>query len=693
MSTHKHIDKICLVAVALGLVLAILFSFGESLGLTASAREIGYESRIFDRQRVHTVDIVMDDWDSFIATCTNEEYATCTVVVDGEAYKNIAIRAKGNTSLSSVRSMNSNRYSFKIEFDHYDNNTTYYGLDKLCLNNVIQDNSYMKDYLAYTMMYEFGAPAPLCSFTYVTVNGEDWGLYLAVEAIEDSFMLRNYNSAGELYKPDSMNMGGGRGNGKDFKMEDIEGFEDFFGNRGEGGNTTFPNMGNFDPSNIPNMGNFDPSNMPTAGAQGAWGESAWGQGGNASTFPMQRPSTDVDQSASATVTTPQQTTPQQGTTTRPSGNQGTTTRPSGNQGTTTRPSQGGNQGGNRPNMGNFGGMGGGFGGFGMGGSDAKLQYIDDNPSSYSTIFGSAKTDANDADKARLIASLKSLSSFENLEEVLDIDAVLSYFVVHIFVDNGDSYTGSMIHNYYLHEENGALSMIPWDYNLAYGTFQGSNAKSSVNSPIDTPTSGSATDRPMVGWIFSSEEYTELYHEYYRAFIEQFFDSGWLEKLIDDTVALISPYVEKDPSKFCTYEQFLAGAETIKTYCLLRAESVKGQLDGTIPSTSSGQSADSSALIDTGSLNISSMGTMGGNRGGMGGMGGNTTFPNRNENTQSGNNSGNGGVNGGGSINGGGNSAGTTFPNMGNFDPSNIPNMGNFDPSNMPTMNGIQPRAN
>ena len=109
MSTHKHIDKICLVAVVLGLVLAILFSFGESLGLTASAREIGYESRIFDRQRVHTVDIVMDDWDSFIATCTNEEYATCTVVVDGEAYKNIAIRAKGNTSLSSVRSMNSNR--------------------------------------------------------------------------------------------------------------------------------------------------------------------------------------------------------------------------------------------------------------------------------------------------------------------------------------------------------------------------------------------------------------------------------------------------------------------------------------------------------------------------------------------------------------------------------------------------------
>ena len=57
-------------------------------------------------------------------------------------------------------------------------------MDKLSLNNVIQDNTYMKDYLAYQMMNEFGVSAPLCSFAYITVNGEDWGLYLAVEGVE-----------------------------------------------------------------------------------------------------------------------------------------------------------------------------------------------------------------------------------------------------------------------------------------------------------------------------------------------------------------------------------------------------------------------------------------------------------------------------------------------------------------------------
>ena len=34
----------------------------------------------------------------------------------------------------------------------------------------------MKDYLAYRLMGNFGVVSPLCSYVYITVNGEDWGL-------------------------------------------------------------------------------------------------------------------------------------------------------------------------------------------------------------------------------------------------------------------------------------------------------------------------------------------------------------------------------------------------------------------------------------------------------------------------------------------------------------------------------------
>ena len=105
-------------------------------------------------------------------------------------------------------------------------------------------------------------------------------------------------------------------------------------------------------------------------------------------------------------------------------------------------------------------------------------------------------------------------------------------------------------------------MIPWDYNLAFGTFQGSDASSAVNDPIDSPlsVSGDGT-RPMVDWIFQNEEYTELYHQYFAEFL----DTVDITAIIDEAYALIAPYVEKDPTAFCTYEEFEAGVETLRSF--------------------------------------------------------------------------------------------------------------------------------
>ena len=573
MSKHKHIDKICCIAVVFALLLTIHFMNGDALGIKRADTVMGYENRLFDTSRVHTIDIVMDDWDGFIDTCQSEEYSSCSVVIDGEAYTSVGIRGKGNTSLSSVASMGSERYSFKIEFDQYDSTKSYYGLDKLSLNNLIQDNTYMKDYLAYRMMGEFGADAPLCSFVYITVNGEDWGLYLAVEGVEDAFLQRNYGSDyGELYKPDSLSFGGGRGNGKDFSFDDFD-FTSDSTDETDAVTQATQTLQEFDPSQMfgGDMAGMFGGQMPDMGSDmsGMFGGQMPDMGGDISgMFGSQMPDMSGDMAGE-------------------------------NSSNEAESSSG------RPSF------SGGFGGFGMGSSDVKLQYIDDNPDSYSNIFNNAKTDITNADKTRLIESLKSLSSGEDLSEIVDIDEVIRYFVVHNFVVNDDSYTGSMIHNYYLYEEDGQLSMIPWDYNLAYGTFMGADASGSVNDPIDAQYG----DRPMIDWIFSNEEYTELYHQYFSEFISEYFDTGYVDEMIASTTEMIAPYVEKDPTKFCTYEEFVMGAETIRQFCNLRAESVRGQLGGTVPSTSSGQSKDNSALVDTSGLTISAMGTMGNSMGG------------------------------------------------------------------------------
>ena len=62
-------------------------------------------------------------------------------------------------------------------------------------------------------------------------------------------------------------------------------------------------------------------------------------------------------------------------------------------------------------------------------------------------------------------------------------------------------------------------------------------------------------------------------------------------------------------------------ETLEQFCELRVQSVLGQLDGTIPSTTDGQSGDDSNLINASDISISDMGSMnmgGGPGGGPGG---------------------------------------------------------------------------
>ena len=91
------------------------------------------------------------------------------------------------------------------------------------LNNNYADATNMKEALIYDMYQYLGADDSLYNYAKLSVNGEYWGVYLALEAVEDSFLLRNYGvQDGELYKPDSMNIGGGGEPGGDFKADDMD---------------------------------------------------------------------------------------------------------------------------------------------------------------------------------------------------------------------------------------------------------------------------------------------------------------------------------------------------------------------------------------------------------------------------------------------------------------------------------------
>ncbi len=500
-----------------------------------------YESKLFDTKEVLEVNILMEeaDWQALLDNAMSETYAQCDVEVAGQTFYRVGIRPKGNTSLSTiVNDPTTDRYSFKLEFDQYVEGQTCFGLDKLILNNNYADATNMKEALIYDLFAQVGADASLYNYAKVSVNGQYWGIYLALEAVEDSFLLRNYGTAnGELYKPDSMNMGGG-------------------GRGGERGN-------------MPDMGNRDFSAMqPTSSATGR--------------------SRQMPENVQA---------PDAGET---------------------------------PDMGSFdfsepfeggGGLGGGM--FGSGG--ANLNYSDDDPDSYSTIWEGEVTGTGNADHKRVVTALKNISEGTDLEKYMDIDNLVKYAAVHIFSVNSDSLSGSMAHNYYLYEAEGRLNLLPWDYNLAFGGMgmgRSGGATDTVNSPIDD-----AWDSTT---FFDTMLADEEYHAAYYACLQQVADyiqNGAFDAWYTRTRSLIDALVATDPNAFYTYEEYAAAAETLYEVVTLRGQSIRGQLEGSIPSVESEQRT-SDTQIDASHLDLSVMGSMNMGGGGMsfGGRGQERTQP-------------------------------------------------------------------
>lgn len=228
MIAHKHITKI--IAVVMAVAVCICFcAVAFSRQIKAAAGDTGismeYETALFDTDSVISVNILMDDadWNAMLENSTAEEYYQCDVEINGTTFYRVGIRPKGNTSLTSIASdPTTDRYSFKLEFDHYVDGQSCFGLDKLILNNNYADATNMKEALIYDMYQYLGADASLYNYAKISVNGEYWGVYLALEAVEDSFLLRNYGvQDGELYKPDSMNIGDGKDFG-DFNADDMD---------------------------------------------------------------------------------------------------------------------------------------------------------------------------------------------------------------------------------------------------------------------------------------------------------------------------------------------------------------------------------------------------------------------------------------------------------------------------------------
>lgn len=503
----KLLAAVSAAAAVLVCVLLIIIANSPAAETFSVSSEPLYAEKIFGADII-TIDINADEaeWQQMLDNAMNEQYIMVDMAVNGKKFSNVGIRPKGNNSLQQVASSDSDRYSFKIKFDEYAEGQTCFGLDMLVLNDMLGDATYMKEYTTFDMMKEMGIETPYFGYAMITLNGEDWGLYFALEAYNDSYKQRvSGDESGNLYNVKSSSGGN-------------------FGH--EENNTGMEN-------------------------------------------PPERQDRNLSENSESAQT-----------------------------------------------------RGFGRGGMGASSSGGSLVYTDGESSSYSAIFGNAVGNGSgEEDHQKVIAALKALNKGENIEQYFDVDEILRYLAVHTAVVNLDSYSSEMAQNYYIYEHDGVLQILPWDYNYAWGAFQSGSSSSAVNFPIDTPVSGvEMSQRPLIAKLFENEEYFERYHKYLAELMANYFDGGKFAEKIDELNALIGGYVQKDPTAFYTYDEYRTALDAFKNIAALRAESISGQLNGTVPSTTEGQNAAPDKLIDASSVKLSELGS--GGFGGKGDFGGN-----------------------------------------------------------------------
>ncbi|WP_341278532.1 CotH kinase family protein [Paenibacillus sp. FSL H8-0537] len=198
----------------------------------------------------------------------------------------------------------------------------------------------------------------------------------------------------------------------------------------------------------------------------------------------------------------------------------------------------------------------------------------------------------------LMKMLDELNNGTDYDSVLDVQEVLKFIALNTVAGNMDSYLSMTKHNYYLYEDDGLFSILPWDYNMSFGGFGGAGVL------IDEPTSGKLAERPLVAKLLAVDEYKEQYHAIIKEMIEGYLADDTLAARVKEISELISPYVKADPSSFYSYEEYEQGITTVLSFASTQVASVTQQLNGIIPSSGDGSGSGSNGFEE-----------------GMGGMGG------------------------------------------------------------------------
>ncbi len=144
------------------------------------------------------VQVTVDDANLKSLRGDPRKYAHCTVKIGDQTFKDVGIHIKG--AAGSTRGWD-DKPALTINFDKFVKGQNWKGLDKIHLNNSVQDGSYMNEIVCSELAAAMGLPAARAAHAVVELGNRKVGLYVMKEGFNKNFVKRYFpkQPTGNLY--------------------------------------------------------------------------------------------------------------------------------------------------------------------------------------------------------------------------------------------------------------------------------------------------------------------------------------------------------------------------------------------------------------------------------------------------------------------------------------------------------------
>src|SRR3954451_9091471 len=168
-----------------------------TLSPAKDTRKLAASEAFFNSAQIPTIEIEVKGANLTALRQNTREYVGATVREGKTTYTDVGIHLKG--AAGSFRVFDE-KPALTLNFDRFKAHQKFHGLDKLHLNNSVQDPSYMTEIICGELFRAAGVPAARGTCARVSVNGRDLGLYVLKEGFGKEFLQQYFpNVDGNLY--------------------------------------------------------------------------------------------------------------------------------------------------------------------------------------------------------------------------------------------------------------------------------------------------------------------------------------------------------------------------------------------------------------------------------------------------------------------------------------------------------------